>query len=193
MAPPLSPNSAVFSIRANLGDVRQRLQRFAHRARELWQRAWNEHCTPREVGWSVALGVFVGCTPLLGLHMWIALALATLFRVNRVWAFLGSRVSSNVVFAWIAFAEIELAHRLRLGAWAPLLPREALVHGRQLLLDWFLGSAFVGAALAGALGALAYAATRRRQRAGGLTQHTPDEPRRPISESPPSTPRVQTR
>jgi hypothetical protein len=111
--------------------------------------------------------------------MWIALFLATIFRVNRVWAFLGSRVSSNVLFAWIAFAEIELAHRLRQGAWAPLMPSEALAHGRQLLLDWFLGSAFVGAALAGALGAVAYAATRRRQRVGGLTPRTPDESPRP--------------
>jgi uncharacterized protein (DUF2062 family) len=163
------------------------LHRFAQRARELWQRAWSEHTTPREVGWSVALGVFAGCTPLLGLHMWIALALATLFRVNRLWAFVGSRVSSNVLFVWIAFVEIELAHRLRLGTWAPLLPRDALTHGRQLLVDWFLGSMFVGAALGAALGGLAYAASRRR-----LTRRTPPESRPPTSESRPSEPPAPT-
>jgi uncharacterized protein (DUF2062 family) len=160
----------------------------ARRVRELWRLAWSEHSTPREVGWSVALGVFAGCTPFLGLHMWIALALATLFRVNRLWAFVGSRVSSNVFFAWIAFGEIELAHRLRLGAWAPLVPSEALKHGRQLLVDWFLGSALIGAALGAALGGLAYAAARRRQNRERLTGQMPHESRPPTSESPPSRP-----
>jgi uncharacterized protein (DUF2062 family) len=140
------------------------------------------------------MGVFAGCTPLLGLHMWIALALATLFRVNRLWAFLGSRVSSNVLYAWISFAEIELAHRMRVGAWAPLAPRDVLMHGRELLLDWFLGSALVGAALGAALGTLAYAATRRRrggsltQQPEALTRHTPLEFPPPTSGSPPSIP-----
>lgn len=69
------------------------------RTRELWERAKREHSTPREVGWSVGVGLFCGCTPFLGLHMWIALGLASPFRLNRLWAFLGSRVSSNVIFA----------------------------------------------------------------------------------------------
>jgi uncharacterized protein (DUF2062 family) len=155
------------------------------RARGLWRRALKEHSSPREIGWSVALGVFAGCSPLLGLHMWIALALATLFRVNRLWAFVGSRVSSNVLFAWIAFAEIELAHRLRTGGWAPLAPREALAHGRQLLTDWFVGATFVGAALGAALGVAAYLGMSRWRR---LKPHTPHATPPPTSESPPSAP-----
>jgi uncharacterized protein (DUF2062 family) len=157
--------------------------------RRLWRRALDEHSTPREVAWSVGVGVFSGCTPFFGLHMWIALALATLFRLNRVWAFLGSRVSSNLIYVWIAFAEIELAHRLRTGAWATLAPRDALVHGKELLGDWLLGSGVVGAALAAATGLLAYALARRR----GVTPRTPDEPRPPTSESPPSAPPAPSR
>ena len=68
---------------------------------------------PREVAWSVAVGVFCGCSPFIGLHMWMALGLATALRLNRLWAFVGSRVSSSILVAWIAFSEVELAHRLR--------------------------------------------------------------------------------
>jgi uncharacterized protein (DUF2062 family) len=105
--------------------------------------------------------VFSGCTPFVGLHMWIALALATIFRKNRLWAFVGSRISSNVFFVWIAFVEIELGHRLAAGTWVPLAPREALSHGRELLLAWLLGSAIVGGVLAPIAGVAGYLAMRR--------------------------------
>ncbi|HLK37152.1 MAG TPA: DUF2062 domain-containing protein, partial [Polyangiaceae bacterium] len=63
------------------------------RGRALWERALRERSSPPEVGLSVGVGVFAACTPLLGAHAWIALGLATLLRLNRVWAFLASRVS----------------------------------------------------------------------------------------------------
>ena len=146
------------------GKVRGWVNTGMRRARELWRRALNEHSTPREIGWSVALGVFSGCTPLLGLHMWIALALATIFRKNRLWAFLGSRISSNVLFLWITFVEIELGHRLRTAQWAPVAPREAMAQAKSLAIDWFLGAAIVGCLLGAAIGTGAYFATRRWQR-----------------------------
>jgi len=161
------------------------------RTRELWQRALREHSSPREIGWSLAIGVFSGCTPFLGLHMWIALALATVFRKNRLWAFVGSRVSSSLVFVGIAIASIELGHRLRSGVWLPLAPREALAHargflfavgrwlvhgGRQSLdpsessshdvayfVDWLVGAFVVGCALAATIGQAGYRIARRRE------------------------------
>lgn len=121
--------------------------------------------------------------------MWLAIGLATLLRVNRLWAFVGSRLPSSVLLAWIAFLEIELAHRLRVGAWTRFAPREVLAHGREFLVDWFLGSALVGAVLGAALGAAAYVAMRRWR---GLTPHMPHAPRPPTSESPRSAPPAPT-
>ena len=133
----------------------------------------------------MAIGVFCGCTPFLGLHMWLALGLATIFRLNRLWAFLGSRVSTSVVFAWIAFSEIELAARLRSGAWMPLSPANILDHGWRLTGDWLMGTVVVGSALAALLGTLAYLAARRW---APVTRSTPEEPLPPSSESRPSAP-----
>lgn len=127
----------------------------------LWERARTEHSSPREVGWSVAIGVFSGCTPFVGFHIWIALALATLLRLNRLWAAVGSRVSITPLFALLAFGEIEGAHRLRTGCWAPLSVRDALARGAELLGDWLLGATLVGSVLGAVVGAVAYVGVRR--------------------------------
>jgi uncharacterized protein (DUF2062 family) len=149
----------------------------------LWQKAKSEHASPREIGIAVAMGAFVGCTPLIGAHMWIALGLATLFRLNRLFAFLGSRVSNSIILAWVVLAEIEIAHRMRTGTFIPLTARDALDQGPALLLDWCLGVIPVGAAVGLIVGTVAYllaCARDRRAMRRRLAERLP-----PSSESPP--------
>lgn len=167
------------------------LRRMYARSADLLRRARQEHSTPREVGWSVGIGVFFGCTPFIGFHMWFALGLATLLRLNRLWAFVGSRISTSVMFSLLAFAEIELAHRLRFGAWLALQPRDILAHWRDLAGDWVLGCIPVGGVLAVILGFAAYGIARRWRRET-VTPNTPDAPRPRSSESPPTAPRAPT-
>ncbi len=152
----------------------------------LAERARRERSSPREVAFSVGIGVFSGCTPALGFHMWIAVGLASVFRVNRLWAFLGSRVSFAPLWTWIVFCEVELTHRLRTGAWVRLAPKEVATHAGDLLFDWLLGTLIVGGALAVVAGSLAYFAARR------FTPRTPATLPPPSSESPPSAPPAPT-
>jgi uncharacterized protein (DUF2062 family) len=126
------------------------------RCRDLWNRAKNERSTPTEIGLAMAVGVFSGCTPFFGFHAGVALALATVLRLNRLWAFLGSRISFTPIFGLITFCEIETAHRLRAGSWVPIDPRLAVAYGRSLIGDWLLGTALVGGALATIAGFVAY-------------------------------------
>jgi uncharacterized protein (DUF2062 family) len=162
--------------------VRAWLRRWWGRAVALWHRAKNEYATPREIGVAFAMGAFVSCTPLIGFHVWIALGLATVFRLNRLFAFLGSRVGNSLILAWVVLAEIEIAHRLRTGAFIPLTARDALAQGPSLLLDWCLGTIPVGAAVALVVGALAYAVARLRD--ARVRRRTLAEPPAPSSESP---------
>lgn len=131
--------------------------------RAIARRAIEEHATPSEIGWAVGIGVFVGCTPAIGFHAGIALALATFLRLNRLWAFLGSRVSTLAVLPWIVLAEIEVAHRLRTGEWIGLARETILRDARGLLVDWLLGTVIVGWVLASVVGILAWAVSRRRE------------------------------
>jgi uncharacterized protein len=154
----------------------------------LWSQAKREHSTPREMAWSVAVGVFCGTSPFIGLHMWMALGLATVLRLNRLWAFVGSRVSTSILIVWIAFSEIELAHRLRAGAWMAVSfapTAHVLDHGWQVFGDWFLGWTMVGTMLATLVGLLALGVARRWER---IRRRTPGGRLPPTSESPASAP-----
>ena len=151
--------------------------------RRLWERAINEHSSPSEIGWSVGIGALAASTPFIGLHMWLAMGLATVLRKNRLWAFLGSRLSSSPTLACIVFVEIECAHRLRTGLYAPLSISDSVAHGRELLGDWLLGTALVAPIVGAAAGLVAWTLAAR-----WATRAARVEARRPSLECPPSGP-----
>jgi uncharacterized protein (DUF2062 family) len=159
--------------------ARTRVHRFML---DLWERAKREPSTPRQVGLSVGLGAFTACTPFIGLHFWISLGLATVFRLNRVWAAVGSRLSSTPILLLTTFSEIQVAHRLRTGTWVAMNWHHAFDHGRELVGDWIVGTVLVGGPLALTFGFVAYSLARRWQQR--LIQRTPDALPRPSSESP---------
>ena len=165
----------------------------------LWQLAKSERASPREIGWAVAIGAFAGCTPAVGVHGPLAMGLATLARKNRLFAWLGSRISNMVFLPFIALAEVQLSHRIRTGAFVDLRRGDILAQAPHLLLDWCLGCFPVGAALGIVMGLGAYAFAHhrdvRRARAARrleaeaaatstLTQPTPAELPPPSSGSP---------
>jgi uncharacterized protein (DUF2062 family) len=160
------------------------------RGRRLLRRVVDERSAPHEIGKSVGVGVFAGCTP-FGAHAAVALGLATAFRLNRLWAFLASRAAIFPVYLAIAFAEIEAGHLVRTGAWAHLRPAEAFARRYELTTDWVIGTLLVGVALGMVAGLIAYACARRWQkpRAGdGVSSRTPGGPPRPSLGSPTSAP-----
>jgi uncharacterized protein (DUF2062 family) len=150
------------------------------------------------------VGVFSGCTPFIGFHLGIAFVLATLFRLNRLWSMVGSRVSTNVLYVAIVLAEIQGAHRVRTGAWAPLTRQTVWDHRWEYAKDWLFGSGVMGVVLGVVLGLLAYRAALRWRAAhphatasasspeGGrehpATEHTRGAPLPPTSGYPPSAP-----
>ncbi len=157
----------------------------------LWQLAKSERATPREIGWAVAIGAFAGCTPAVGVHGPVAMGLATLARKNRLFAWLGSRISNVFFLPFIILTEIQLAHRIRTGAFVDLAREDILAQAPHLLLDWCLGTFPVGAALGVVMGLGAYAFAHRRdarkakaEAEAALTRPTPAELPPPSSGSP---------
>jgi uncharacterized protein (DUF2062 family) len=135
------------------------------RLKVLWTLARSERAAPHEIGWAVGIGAFAGCTPAIGFHGALALGLATAFKKNRLFAWLGSRISNMLVLPFITLAEIQIAHRVRVGAWVVLDREHALQQAGALFLDWCLGTLPVGAAIGLALGVVAWIVARRRDRA----------------------------
>ena len=124
--------------------------------------ALNERASPRQISVAVATGSFVGLTPAVGFHGGLALGVATALRVNRLWAFVGSRVSNPLTGPPIIFAQIQVAHRMRTGTWHPLAVDTVVSHAPELLLDWLVGLGVVGAPLSLVLGLIAFAWARAR-------------------------------
>jgi uncharacterized protein (DUF2062 family) len=150
-------------------------RRFWEKLKTLWRLALSERATPPEIGWAVALGAFVGCTPLIGIRPWLALGLATLLKKNRLFAYLASHTSFWLFVPFITIAEVQVSHRLRTGSWVIIDREHILSQAGTLLLDWWLGTIPVGGGIALVMGFAAYAWALKRK---------PTESPRPSSGSP---------
>jgi len=156
-------------------------RRLWEKIKALWSRAKSERASPREIFWAVAMGAFVGCTPAVGLRPWIAIAIATLLKKNRLFAYLGSHTSNVIFMPFIALAEVQISHRVRTGIWVDIDRDHIIDQAPSLLLDWCIGSIPVGLSVGLVLGLLAYALARRRD---ARATPTPAAAPPPSSESP---------
>ena len=140
------------------------LRKLWAKVKAIWQLARSERASPREIGWAFGIGAFLACTPAMGFHGWLALGAATVLKKNRLFAWLGSRISNMLILPFIVIAEVQVAHRLRAGEWL-VLDRGTVIHqAPSLILDWCIGSIPVGGAIGILLGLLAWAIATHRQR-----------------------------
>ncbi len=140
------------------------LRRLWEKVKLLWKLAKSERATPREIGWAVAIGAFAGCTPAIGFHGPLAMGMATLARKNRLFAWLGSRISNMVFLPFIALAEVQISYRARTGAWLVIDRAHVVDQAPHLLLDWCIGMFPVGGLIGAVMGFLAYGLALRRDK-----------------------------
>jgi uncharacterized protein (DUF2062 family) len=147
----------------------------------MWDAAKKERASPRQIGVAVAIGAFACFAPVLWLHLATALLLATIFRVNRLWAAAASQLPSlfGLLRVPILFVELEVGRYVRTGAWLDLTPREAMKSAPHLLLDWVVGCATAGVLAASLLGIAAFAWARRRDRLAASAPAMPNDPPAP--------------
>lgn len=137
--------------------------------------------SPARVALAFALGVFVSFSPFLGIHTGLSLALAFVFRLNRVAILIGTWVNNPWTIAPVYTAGTLLGCALlgvsptSLGAvdWS-LHGREfydALLEGfRPLLVPFLVGNLLLGAAAALVTYVVLLRVLRRRRTAGTVPQ-----------------------
>lgn len=64
--------------------------------------------SPKKKALSIALGAFIGFSPLWGLHTFLAITLAVFFRLNKTISFAFSNVSFPPFIPFVVFASLEL-------------------------------------------------------------------------------------
>ncbi len=132
--------------------------------RDLLYRLRTEGTSPREQAIAVALGAFIGCTPLYGLHLFLCIVFARLLRVNPALAYLASHVSLPGVWPFLTLAELETGRRLRGESYLRVhLNSLREIGWRQAGIDLTLGSLVIGGVVAAILGLFTLWATRKRQ------------------------------
>ena len=121
--------------------------------RRLYMTLRTEHRTPAKVGVGVGLGVFVGCSPLWGVHLPMAVLLATLFRLNRAIVYASAYIGNPLTAAPMLFAEVQIGHRILHGVWLPVTISNVETLGfLGIFADLMLGSAVLGLLLGVILG-----------------------------------------
>lgn len=139
-------------------------RRLWEKIKNLWKLAKSERASPREIGWAVFIGAFAGSTPAVGFHGVLAVGLATLLKKNRLFAWLGARISNVVFLPFIAIAEVQVSHVLRTGQWVTLDREHVIEQAGTLLVDWCLGTIPVGVAIGSVMGLASWAIARERDR-----------------------------
>lgn len=127
--------------------------------------------SPARLSVSIALGVFIGCLPLYGLHLWLCLGVCLPLGLDAVAAYSAANISNPFFAPFLIWAEIETGSLLLRGVGAPLdLDGVRRLGITGFLSEAALGSAVVGSALALVGGSLAWALTRRSANADPLEQ-----------------------
>jgi uncharacterized protein (DUF2062 family) len=129
----------------------------------LLYRARTEGRSPVRQALAVALGLFIGASPLMGLHLALTLFFGWLFGLNRLKVYLAANISNPLFAPFLFAAEIQLGAWLRTGrVYTPSVLHEIRLRG--LAIDILIGSVVVGLLLAVAGGLITFAVVRRRSK-----------------------------
>ena len=131
------------------------------------------HHSPRQIALGMAIGIFLACSPFLGIHTVTALGLSLLFGASRLAAVLGTLVNNPVTMTFLYLFEIRLGSRI-LG-FSLAMPQdiwenyaELFSLGRKVFLSLMTGFVILGlaASIVAYLFTLGAVLVIKRRRAG---------------------------
>ncbi len=138
--------------------------RAAREIQDVLYKMRTEGMSPEKQAAAVALGVFIGVSPLYGLHLALCILLARLFRLNAGLTYLAAHVSLPGITPFLLLAELETGRRLRGQSYLHIHVHDLKGLGlRQVGVDLAVGSIVIGAVLAALFALLAWWLARRRQ------------------------------
>jgi uncharacterized protein (DUF2062 family) len=135
----------------------------------LWQRLRGTPGSPWRAASAVAIGLFIGCQPLYGLHFVLVLAVCVPLRLDAVLSYLAANISNPLVAPFLVFSEVETGAHLLTGRGVAFDVAQARATGAAgFARELFLGGVVVGAGLA-LVGFFLGGLIASRRRAGTIT------------------------
>jgi uncharacterized protein (DUF2062 family)/2-polyprenyl-3-methyl-5-hydroxy-6-metoxy-1,4-benzoquinol methylase len=128
----------------------------------IWRRLRGTRQSPPRVALAVALGLFIGCLPVYGLHFLLCSLICVPFGLDLLLCYLVANISNPLVAPFLVTLEVELGSLVTTGQHAAF----TLARARQTGILGFVwqagvGSVFVGSGLAALGAAIAYAVASR--------------------------------
>jgi uncharacterized protein (DUF2062 family)/2-polyprenyl-3-methyl-5-hydroxy-6-metoxy-1,4-benzoquinol methylase len=115
----------------------------------LWQRLRGTPGSPWRAALAVALGLFIGCQPLYGLHLVLVIAVCIPLRLDAVLSYLAANISNPLLAPFLIFSEVEAGAYLLTGRFVAFDVAQARATGAAgFASQLFIGSLVVGALLA---------------------------------------------
>src|SRR4051794_39118843 len=130
----------------------------------IWRRLRGERKSPARVALAVALGLFIGCLPVYGLHFVLCLLVCLPLGLDLVLAYLVANISNPLVAPFLITLEVEIGSLVSSGQHAGFSLEQARKTGiLGFVFQAGLGSLFVGGGLAAIGSAIAYLIARQRR------------------------------
>jgi uncharacterized protein (DUF2062 family)/trans-aconitate methyltransferase len=144
--------------------TKKKKSRAAREIQDVLYKLRTEGMSPGKQAAAVALGVFIGVSPLYGLHLALCILLARLFRLNAGLTYLAAHISLPGITPFLILAELETGRRLRGQSYIHIhIHNLRELDLRQAALDLTLGTLAIGGVLAALFALLAWWLARRRQ------------------------------
>lgn len=100
--------------------------------------------TPDEIAVGVAIGIFIGFIPLIGVHTLMAFALAYFLRLNTFLVLLGTQISNPVSFPFQIFLSAEIGSLLLNGKLLDIKFSKDISYLEHYILPIIVGSLVLG-------------------------------------------------
>lgn len=122
---------------------------------------------------AIGLGLAVGFSPFVGLHLGMCIGLGWLFGLNRLKLYLAANLVNPLIMPAVLFGEVQLGSWLRRGeTYALAMDAFSSMDPWHFSLDLLVGGMLLSIVGGLAAGLLTYAALGRRYRDPGFTQLT---------------------
>jgi len=131
----------------------------------IWRRLRGTRQSPLRVALAVAIGLFIGCLPVYGLHFLLCSLICLPFGLDLLLCYLVANISNPLVAPFLITLEVELGSLVTTGHHAAFTLAQAK-HTGFLGFVWQagVGSVFVGSGLAALGAAIAYAVASKAKR-----------------------------
>ena len=132
------------------------------RLRALADALVHEHTAPGRVAAAIFVGAVVGCTPIFGLHIVACIALAYLFRLNKIIVYGAANLSIPPMVPLLGFTSVQLGERILHGRWlalhrADFALKNVKTLARTFFVDWTVGGIVLGATVGLLAGGITWA------------------------------------